>query len=246
MLLKDKVSLITGGAQGIGKEIALLFLKEGSKVCILDVKKETLTSTQEEFKSLGFEVLGVEADITDSGKVREAVNICLDRYKRIDILVNNAGITQDKLLVRMKEEEWDKVLNVNLKGAFLMCKEVLPVMMRQREGRIINISSIIGLIGNIGQTNYSASKAGLIGLTKSLAKEVGSRNILVNAVCPGYIKTQMTENLPQEYKQKLIDNIYLKRLGTPQDVAGCCLFLASPYASYITGQVLVVDGGLSL
>ena len=179
-------------------------------------------------------------------QVSRGVKFCLDRFGRIDILVNNAGVTRDKIFIRMSDEDWDKVLTINLKGSFIMCREVARIMVRQKDGKIINISSIIGLVGNPGQANYSASKAGLIGLTKTLAKELASRNITVNAVCPGYIRTAMTEVLSEEVQQRLSERIYLRRLGEPRDVARACLFLASKDADYITGQALVVDGGLTL
>ncbi len=246
MRLENRVGLITGGAQGIGKSIAQAFCREGATVIIWDINELNLKTTEEEFRSQGFEIFSYQVDITSSDQIRKAVNICLDRYKKIDILVNNAGITQDKIFLRMSEEEWDKVLGVNLKGAFLVSREVARIMIKQKGGKIINISSIIGLIGNPGQANYSASKAGLLGLTRTLAKELGSRNITVNAVCPGYIDTPMTQRLPQEVKDKMLERIYLGRFGSPQDVANCCLFLASSEGDYITGQAIVVDGGLTL
>lgn len=246
MRLKDKVSLITGGAQGIGKEISRLFLEQGCRVCIFDVNQETLDSTEKEFKDKGYEILSVKVDITKTDEVSRGIKFCLDRFKRIDILVNNAGITRDKIFIRMSDDDWDKVLDVNLKGTFIVSRETAKVMLKQKEGKIINISSIIGLIGNPGQANYSASKGGLISLTKTLAKELSSRNITVNAVCPGYIRTAMTDALSEEVKQKMLERIYLGRLGEPLDVASVCLFLASREADYITGQALVVDGGLTL
>jgi len=246
MKLEGKVALITGGARGIGKEIAFLFLKEGAKVAIFDINDEDLKLTEDEAKSKGYELLSLKADVTNVEDIKKGIDIILDRYKKIDILVNNAGITCDKVFLRMTESDWDKVLNVNLKAAFLVSREVLKSMIKQKYGKIINISSIIGLVGNPGQANYSASKAGLLGLTKTLAKEFASRNIMVNAICPGFIQTQMTEKLPQEVKEKMFSQIPLKRFGTPQDIAKACLFLASSDSDYITGQEIIVDGGLTL
>ncbi len=246
MKLEGKVALITGGARGIGKEIAFLFLKEGAKVAIFDINDEDLKITEDEAKSKGYELLSLKADVTNVEDIKKGIDIILDRYKKIDILVNNAGITCDKVFLRMTESDWDKVLNVNLKAAFLVSREVLKSMIKQKYGKIINISSIIGLVGNPGQANYSASKAGLLGLTKTLAKEFASRNIMVNAICPGFIQTQMTEKLPQEVKEKMFSQIPLKRFGTPQDIAKACLFLASSDSDYITGQEIIVDGGLTL
>jgi len=246
MKLEGKVALITGGARGIGKEIAFLFLKEGAKVAIFDINDEDLKITEDEAKSKGYELLSLKTDVTNVEDIKKGIDIILDRYKKIDILVNNAGITCDKVFLRMTESDWDKVLNVNLKAAFLVSREVLKSMIKQKYGKIINISSIIGLVGNPGQANYSASKAGLLGLTKTLAKEFASRNIMVNAICPGFIQTQMTEKLPQEVKEKMFSQIPLKRFGTPQDIAKACLFLASSDSDYITGQEIIVDGGLTL
>jgi len=244
MRLKDKVSLITGAGQGIGKEIAFTFGKEGSEVVICDVNIEQALKTKEELEkeNIGAEVFQV--DVSDYQQVEDMVNKILDKFSKIDILVNNAGITRDNLILRMSEEDWNRVLNVNLKGTFNCIKAVSRVMIKQKKGKIINIASVVGIMGNIGQANYSASKAGVIALTKTTAKELASRNINVNAVAPGFISTEMTARLPEEIKQKMLAQIPLSRFGLPKDVAKACLFLASDDADYITGQTLVVDGGL--
>ena len=244
MRLKDKVALITGGARGIGKAIALAYAKEGADIVVADVNLEEAEKTAKEIELLGRKALALTMDVTDYTKVEEAVNKILDKFAKIDILVNNAGITKDNLLLRMSQLEWDVVLNVNLKGTFNCIRAVSRVMIKQRSGRIVSIASIIGLIGNPGQANYSASKAGIIALTKTAAKELASRNINVNAVAPGFIQTDMTAKLSEELKQKMLSNIPLNKLGSADDVAAVCLFLASEDSSYITGQTIVVDGGM--
>jgi len=244
MLLKDKVAIITGGARGIGKEIALTFAREGAKVAIADINSQTLAETKKEIASCGVEVLTFTVDVTDYTQVEQMVNKTLDKFKKIDILISNAGITADALLVRMKEEDWDRVLAVNLKGTFNCTKAVSRVMLKQRSGKIINIASIIGLIGNVGQANYAASKAGVIGLTKSAAREFAPRGINVNAIAPGFIQTEMTAALTEEVKSKMLEAIPLKKFGQPHDVARLAAFLASDEAGYITGQVICVDGGM--
>ena len=244
MLLKDKVAIITGGARGIGKEIALTFAREGANVVIADINSQTLAETEKEIASCGVEVLTFTVDVTDYRQVEQMVNKTLDKFKKIDILISNAGITADALLVRMKEEDWDRVLAVNLKGTFNCTKAVSRVMLKQRSGKIINIASIIGLIGNVGQANYAASKAGVIGLTKSAARELAPRGINVNAIAPGFIQTEMTQRLPEEVKSKMLEAIPLKKFGQPHDVARLAAFLASEEAGYITGQVICVDGGM--
>jgi len=244
MDLKGKAAFITGGAQGIGREIASAFAKHGANVVVCDINEAVLEKTAAELNKLGHEAVGYLLDVRDLKACEEVSKKAIDKFGHIDILVNNAGITRDNLLIRMTEEEFDLVLSINLKGAFNCTKIISRIMMRQRGGRIINIASIVGLRGNAGQANYASSKAGLIGLTKSAAQELGSRNITVNAIAPGYIQTEMTAVLPEEVKQKMLDSIPLKRPGEPADVAGAALFLASDYASYITGQVIVVDGGM--
>lgn len=243
MRFKDKVVLITGGAQGIGKEIALLFAREKAKVVIFDVNQERLDQTLEELKGYT-QALSFKVDVTALEDVEKNVNKIIDNFTRVDILVNNAGITRDNLFLRLSENDWDAVLAVNLKGAYNCTKAIVKYMVKQRYGKIVNVSSIIGITGNAGQANYAASKAGLIGLTKSLAKELGSRNITVNAVAPGYIQTAMTDKLDDKVKENVLARIPLAKLGQPQDVAKAIAFLASSDADYITGQVLVVSGGL--
>jgi len=246
MKLEGKVALITGGARGIGREIALLFAKEGADIAICDVNKEVAAATQKEIEAFGRRALSFETDVTALKQVEEMTNIILDNFKHIDILVNNAGITKDNLLLRMSEEDWDRVLAVNLKGVFNCTKAVSRVMVKQRSGNIVNIASIIGIMGNAGQANYAASKGGIISFTKSIAKELASRNINVNAVAPGFIQTAMTDKLKSDQKSAMQANIPLNRLGVALDIANACLFLASADAAYITGQTLVVDGGMSM
>jgi len=244
MKLKGKVALITGAAQGIGREISLAFAREGADIVVGDVNIEKAQATQREIELLGRKAMALELNVTDYKKVEEGVNKILDKFAKIDILVNNAGITKDGLLLRMKEEDWDAVISVNLKGTFNCTKAVSRVMLKAHSGKIVNIASIIGIIGNPGQANYSASKAGIIALTKTTAKELASRSINVNAVAPGFIQTDMTAKLPEDVKQKMLAAIPLGRLGTPLDIANVCLFLASEESAYITGQTIVVDGGM--
>jgi len=243
-MLEKKVALVTGAAQGIGREIALCFAREGADLALLDREEDALGKTAEEVRACGRAALPAAVDVTDFQKVQEAVNKIIDSIGRIDILVNNAGITRDNFFLRMQETDWDAVIAVNLKGAFNVIKAVAKPMLKRRSGRIINIASIIGLIGNSGQANYAASKAGIIGLTKSVAKELASRGITANAIAPGFIRTRMTEVLPDEIKQGMLKGIPLGRFGTPADVAKAALFLASDLADYVTGQVIVVDGGM--
>lgn len=244
MRLKDKVVLVTGGARGIGKQIALSFAQEGADVVIWDINIEEAEKTGLEIQNLGRKSLVLEVDITDYTKVEEGINKILDKFGKVDILVNNAGITKDNLLLRLSEADWDLVINVNLKGTFNCTKAVSKIMIKKRYGKIINIASIIGLRGNVGQANYSASKAGIIALTKTTARELASRNINVNAIAPGFIQTEMTAKLPEELKQKMLEAIPLGKFGSPLDVANVCVFLASEEADYITGQTIVVDGGM--
>lgn len=244
MRLKDKVALVTGGARGIGREIALLYAQEGADIIIWDVNPEESAKTCKDIEVLGRKSMSDQVDVTDSKKVEAAVNKILDKFSKIDILVNNAGITKDTLLLRMDEAQWDAVINVNLKGTFNCTKAVVKFMMKQKYGKIVNIASIIGLIGNAGQANYAASKAGIIALTKTTAKEFASRNINANSVAPGFIQTAMTDKLSPELVEKMKANIPSGKLGSPKDVANACLFLASNEADYITGQTIVVDGGM--
>lgn len=244
MLLKDKVAVITGGARGIGKEMALLFAREGAHICICDISDEAVQAAAKDIGSAGAEALGIKVDVTSSSQVDEMTQKALDKFSKIDILINNAGITRDNLLLRMKEEDWDAVLNVNLKGTFNCTKAVSRAMIKQRSGKIINIASIIGIIGNAGQANYAASKGGIISFTKSVAKELASRNINVNAIAPGFIKTDMTAKLSQELQDAMLKLIPLARLGEPSDVAKLALFLASDNSNYITGQTIKIDGGM--
>jgi len=244
MILKDKVALVTGGARGIGRAIALALAREGADIVIGDVNKEEAAKSCLEIESLGRKTLALGMDVTDYANVEDAVNKILDKFGKVDILVNNAGITKDNLLLRMNQADWDAVLNVNLKGTFNCIKAVSRPMIKQRTGRIISIASIIGIIGNPGQANYAASKAGIIALTKTAAKELASRNINVNAIAPGFIQTEMTAKLPEDLKNKMKEAIPLDRFGSPDDVAAACLFLASGDSSYITGQTIVVDGGM--
>ncbi|HNX90566.1 MAG TPA: 3-oxoacyl-[acyl-carrier-protein] reductase [Candidatus Omnitrophota bacterium] len=245
MKLENKVTIVTGGARGIGKEIALFFAKEGSDLALCDVNEQTLSAAKEEIeKATGRRVFVAKVDVTKGEECQNFVDKVLDNFGKLDILVNNAGITRDNLILRMSESDWDAVLNVNLKGAFNCLKAVTRSMIKQRSGRIINMASIIGIMGNAGQANYAASKGGLIALTKTAAKELGSRNVNVNAIAPGYIQTDMTDKLSDEVKQTMLKFVPLGRMGTTKDVASLALFLASEDSAYITGQVFQVDGGM--
>ncbi len=244
MMLKDKVALVTGAAQGIGKAIALRLAREGASVAVCDMNEALAQQTAAEIASCGVKTSSHKVNVTQEKEVQVCVDKVIDIFGRIDILVNNAGITRDGLLIRMKEEDWDLVLAVNLRGTFNFTKSVAKSMMKNRSGKIVSVASIIGLIGNAGQANYAASKAGVIGLTKSIAKELASRNINVNAVAPGFIDTAMTQALPEETRKKMLELVPLGRMGTAEDVADVVLFLCSDLARYVTGQVITIDGGM--
>ncbi|MEO5355965.1 MAG: 3-oxoacyl-[acyl-carrier-protein] reductase [Nitrospirae bacterium YQR-1] len=242
--MKNRVALITGSARGIGKAIASELAQMGANVIISDVNLEEAQKTAAEIAALGVKTLAVKFDVSNSKEVAEAFSAITGEFGRLDILINNAGITKDSLIMRMKDEDWDAVINVNLKSVFLCSKEALKTMSKQRYGRIVNIASIVAFIGNPGQANYSASKAGIIGLTKTTAKEYAKRNITVNAVAPGFIKTAMTESLPEKVKEEMFNSIPMGRFGEVTDVANAVAFLASESAMYITGNVIHVNGGM--
>lgn len=243
MRLKDKVALITGAARGIGRETALLFAQEGAKVAICDVIDEGQL-VAEEISTRGGEALFVKADVTDREQVRRMVEAVKERFGRIDILINNAGVVRDAQLLKLSEQDWDLVIDVNLKGVFNVTQAVASLMIEQGKGKIINVASVVALYGNFGQTNYVASKAGVIGLTKVWARELGRKGINVNVVAPGFIQTEMTARVPEKILEMMRERTPLGRLGTPRDVANAFLFLASDEADYINGAVLSVDGGL--
>jgi 3-oxoacyl-[acyl-carrier protein] reductase len=242
--LEGKVALVTGGAQGIGRAIALLFAREGARVAISDINLEKARETGREVEAIGQEALAIGGNVADAQEAEAMVQQTVEKFGRLDILVNNAGITRDQILLRMKEEDWDRVLSVNLKGTFHLTKAGLRPFLKQKAGKVVNIASVTGQMGNAGQANYAASKAGVIGFTKSIAREYASRNIQVNAVAPGFIETAMSQAIPQKEREVLIQQIPVARLGTPEDVAEAVLFLSSPAADYITGQVLNVNGGM--
>lgn len=244
MQLKDKVALVTGAAQGIGKSIAVALAKAGANIVVSDINLELASQTAKEIESLGVKTLAIKTNVADLTDVENSVAEIVKALGRIDILVNNAGITKDGLLVRMKKEDWDAVLAVNLSGVFNCTKTVSSLMMKQRSGKIISIASIVGQMGNFGQANYAATKAGVIGFTKTVARELASRNVTVNAIAPGFIQTAMTDKIPDDVKNKMLEQIPLGKLGQPEDIASAVLFLASPAADYITGQVLAVNGGM--
>ena len=244
MDLAGQVALVTGSGRGIGRAIALALADHGASLVINDVVAEGAQAVAAEIEGLDREAMAVAADVTDEAAVQQMIDAVLDRLGRIDILVNNAGITRDALLIRMSEEQWDAVLSVNLKAAFLCTKAVARPMLKARKGRIINIASVVGLTGNAGQANYSASKGGLVALTKTTAQELGSRGITCNAIAPGFIETEMTETLADEAREQMLRRVPLGRAGHATDVANVVLFLAGPAASYITGQVITVDGGM--
>jgi len=245
MELKGKTAVITGSGRGLGKAIAWKLGKMGANIVLNDIAvSDSVDATAEEFKAAGINVVVTKGDVRIMEDVETMVKTALETFNSVDILVNNAGITKDNLMLKMSEKDWDDVLDINLKGAFLCTKAVTKTMMKQKSGKIINIASVAGVMGNPGQANYSASKAGLIGLTKSTAKELASRGITCNAVAPGIIESKMTEVLPESVKENYFNNIPLKRFGTPEDVANVIGFLASESSNYVTGQVINIDGGL--
>lgn len=246
MRLMDKVAIITGAARGIGKATAEKFLKEGGKVVICDVNEEAINQTVEELKSISNDVIGFKVDVTNREEVDSMIKATLNNFGKIDCLVNNAGITADNTLLKMSEAEWDRVININLKGVFNCGQAVAAVMAEQGFGVILNASSVVGLYGNYGQTNYAATKWGVIGMTKTWAKELGKKGIRVNAVAPGFILTPMTEKMPEKVLEMMKEKAPLKRIGMPEDIANAYAFLASDEASFITGAVLSVDGGIVL
>lgn len=241
----NKVAFITGSTRGIGKQIAITLAESGYDIAVnYRTENDDLKKTKKEIEEKGVKCFAVQGDVSNFEDCERFIKEIIDEYGRIDVLVNNAGITRDTLLMRMKKEDFESVIDINLVGTFNVTKNVISYMLKARSGRIINISSVVGVSGNAGQTNYSASKAGIIGFTKSLAKEVGSRGILVNAVAPGFIETQMTDVLKDDVKDEIAKSIPLKRMGTPEDVANVVKFLASDDSSYITGQVINIDGGM--
>ena len=246
-MLEGKIAVVTGGSRGIGREIALTLAGYGATVVVnYNGSKEKAQEVVDTIKSQGKEAIAIKASVSDSTEVESMIKEVMDQFGRIDILVNNAGITKDNLMMKMTEEDFDAVIDTNLKGTFYCMKQVYRIMLKQRYGRIINMSSVTGVIGNAGQVNYAASKAGVIGMTKSLARELGSRGITVNAVAPGFIETEMTDVLSDKVKEEIANQIPLKRMGAVKDVAEAVAFLASDKASYITGQVLHVDGGMAM
>jgi len=244
--LENKIALITGSARGIGREIALEFARRGADIVVTAIEADLagIRETAAEIRSMGRKTLEITANVANAGDVKNLVDSSFKDFGRVDVVVNNAGITRDNLLMRMTDEEWDAVLNVNLKGTFNVIRAVSRPMMKQRSGAIINIASVVGIMGNAGQANYTSSKAGVIGLTRTAAKELAPRNITVNAIAPGYIETEMTVNLSDEVKAAYLAIIPLKKPGSPSDVARAAAFLASEDAAYITGQVIQVDGGM--
>ncbi len=241
---KNKIAIVTGASRGIGRQISLALASEGANIVAVDIDSVATAAIVAEIKALGVDALAVEGNVTNPEHVEQMIEAAMAKFGRVDILVNNAGITRDGLMMRMKDEDWDAVLNVNLKGAFLCTRAAAKVMMKQRYGRIINIASVVGQMGNAGQANYCASKAGLMGLTKSNARELASRNITVNAVAPGFIATEMTDKLPEKVREELAAQIPLARLGSAEDIANAVVFLSTEKSAYITGHVLSVNGGM--
>ena len=241
--VEGRVALVTGGARGIGRAICEKLASEGAKIAMVDILLDVAEKTAEEFRAKGYDAMAIQANVAVPEDADKAIAAVVEKYGKLDILVNNAGITRDTLMLKMTEKDWDMVLNVNLKGTFNFTKAATKVMMRARYGKIVNIASVVGRMGNVGQANYSASKAGVIALTKTTAREFGSRNITVNAIAPGYIQTEVTEKLPQEARDAFLVNIPLKRAGLPTDVANAVFFFCSDESAYITGQVMNVCGG---
>ena len=241
--LEGRVALVTGGARGIGRAICEKLASEGAKIAMVDIMLDVAEKTAEEFRSQGYEAMAIQANVAIPEDADKAVAAVVEKFGKLDILVNNAGITKDTLMLKMTEKEWDAVLAVNLKGTFNFTKAATKVMMRARYGKIVNIASVVGRMGNVGQANYSASKAGVIALTKTTAREFGSRNITANAIAPGYIQTDMTEKLPQAARDAFLVNIPLKRAGLPADVANAVCFFCTDESAYVTGQVMNVCGG---
>ena len=244
MKLDNKVAVVTGAAQGIGKVIAMHLVQKGASLVLCDINLEMAKEAAREIEEAGGKCLALKSDVSNMQDAEKIIKEAVEHFGSLDILVNNAGITKDNVLIRMKEEQWDQVMAVNLKGTFNVTRAAIKVMMRKKSGKIVNIASITGLMGNAGQANYSASKAGVIGFTKSIAREYADRGITVNAVAPGFIETAMTDAIPEREREELIRQIPVKKLGTPEDVANAVSFLASEEASYITGQVIGVNGGL--
>ncbi|MBS3994610.1 MAG: 3-oxoacyl-[acyl-carrier-protein] reductase [Alkaliphilus sp.] len=245
MKLLGKTAIVTGGSRGIGKAIAIKLAEQGANIVVnYSSSPESANEVIRMIEAIGRQGIAIKADVSNPSEVEELISIAEAKFSSIDILINNAGITRDTLLMKMKEDDWDSVITTNLKGTFNCTKAVTKKMIRQRSGKIVSVASVIGIVGNAGQANYAASKAGIIGFTKSIAKELGSRNINVNAVAPGYIQTDMTDKLSAEVKEGLMAGIPLKRLGAPEDVANIVVFLCTEEASYITGQVFNVDGGM--
>ncbi len=241
---EERVAIVTGGGQGIGKGILLSLASAGVNVVAADINQEAAAKASREAESLGVKAISCEVNVVEADSVEKMVSVTMDAFGRIDHLVNNAGITRDGLLMKMDDAAWKAVIDVNLNGTYLCSRMVIRPMIKQRYGRIVNISSVVGAMGNVGQTNYAASKAGVVGFTKALAREVAQRNITVNAVAPGFIQTAMTDAIPEKAREQLINQIPMQRLGTPEDVASAVDFLLSDAASYITGQVLAVNGGM--
>ncbi|NLU41428.1 MAG: 3-oxoacyl-[acyl-carrier-protein] reductase [Firmicutes bacterium] len=246
MRLAGKTAIVTGGSRGIGYAIVRRFAAEGARVVVADINHEAALAVAEELRAQGNEAMAAVCDVSVYEEAERLVSTVTEAWSSVDILVNNAGITRDKLLLRMNEDDWDAVMKVNLKGVFNCTKAVARTMLRQRSGRVINIASVVGIVGNAGQANYSASKAGVIGFTKAAAREFASRGVTVNAIAPGFIETKMTADLPEAVRNEFLSKVPLGRPGIPDDVAGAAVFLASDESSYITGQVICVDGGLAM